>query len=344
MNISKNVLWLFFLIVFTTFIYLVRSVLTPFVLAAIFAYIFNPIVSLFQKRLRVPRTMSTILIYIALLLIIAFSFSYVGTQLINEASQLSSNDRSVDIFGQDFSSLPEWNFAGRSIGLQSLAHELVATLGRTAKNLQDNFWPYFTVAANQIINLLVFLVAAFYFLKEGSRIFNILKSWISKRHHDKYEKFLFEINQLMGNYLRGQVLLVLIMSGITWLALSILGVRFSLVLGIVTGFLELIPYMGPTTAIVLVGLTAFLTGNNNLGLDPVTLTTIVVLMLFVFRQFEDYFVIPQVLGRATKLHPLIVLFAVIAGGHLAGPLGFILAVPVAASVRVLVPYLIKESE
>jgi predicted PurR-regulated permease PerM len=149
---------------------------------------------------------------------------------------------------------------------------------------------------------------------------------------------LDKVNLSLGGYLRGQILLVIIMSTATSIVLTILGVRFALVLGIITGFLELIPLIGPWIAGGLAALTAFLTGGNHFGLDPTSLALLIGLIYLSLRMLEDYLVIPQLLGRLTRLHPVIVLFAVLAGGSLAGALGFILAVPVAASLRVLLEY------
>ena len=128
------------------------------------------------------------------------------------------------------------------------------------------------------------------------------------------------------------------MSTATGLMLTILGVKFALILGIISGFLELIPLIGPWSAGSLAALTAFLTGGNRFNLDPTTLALLIGFLYFALRMMEDYLVIPQLLGRLTRLHPVIVLFAVLAGGSLAGAIGFVLAVPVAASLRILLEY------
>ena len=339
---ARRIILILLVIAFIWVLYVERSILPPFVLAAIFAYIFNPVVSLFQKRLKIPRTLSVIFIYVTLIFLIFTSFSYIGGQLLAEANQLSNNDKGVDLLGGDLSYLPEWNVGNGSFGLQSLARELVSTLGHTAQSLQDNIWPYFSLAANQLINLFIFLVSAFYLLKEGDKLVGYIKSLLPNKYHSEFEEILTKINRVLGDYLRGEIILVAIMSILTWIALTILGVRFALLIGILTGFLELIPYFGPLIAASIAAMTVFITGNNNFGFDPFTLALVIGLMFFTFRQLEDYFVIPQVLSRATKLHPLVVMFSVIAGGHTAGALGFIIAVPIVSTIRVLLPYLLSK--
>lgn len=339
---TKHITFFILGLILVWFLYLERAILAPFILSSIFAYVFNPVVTLFQRQLKVPRTLSVILIYAALILTIFTVFTYIGGQLLAESAQFSSEGRFALLSQSQVSFLPEWKIGNNSFGFQSLAHELIKTLSKTAQDIQDNLWPYFTLAASRTIEVLVFLVAAFYFLREGNKITEHLRSWVSEKYHGEYDGLLSRLNKVLGDYLRGQLILVAIMSSISWLTLTILGVKFALVLGIMTGFLELIPYFGPFLAIIITSLTAFITGTNNFGLDPFSLAVIVGVSFLIFRQLEDYFIIPEVLGRVTKLHPLVVLFSVLAGGHAGGILGFILAVPIVSSLRILLPYLLEK--
>lgn len=341
---TKHIVFLILGLSVVWFLYLEREILAPFVLAVIFAYVFNPVVSLLQHWLKVPRILSVILIYALLISIIFTSLTYIGGQLISEANQLSTTENRLNILDQEqIANLPEWQIGARSIGFKTFAHELVRTLSNTAKNVQDNLWPYFTLAANQAIHVIVFLISSFYFLREGEKVVHPLKSWLSTKYHGELDDLVSRINKVLGDYLRGQLILVAIMSSVSWLTLTILGVKFALILGIITGFLELIPYFGPLVAITLTSTSAFITGSNNFGLDPFSLAILVGVLFFIFRQLEDYFIIPEILGRATKLHPLVVLFSVLAGGNLAGPLGFIVAVPIVSSLRILIPYLLRKA-
>jgi predicted PurR-regulated permease PerM len=205
-----------------------------------------------------------------------------------------------------------------------------------ATHWQQNLWPFFTDAVGRLLAVIVYLVSTFYFLKDGHKFIDFIRSLFPATHQKKVEELETEVNGVLGNYLRGQILLVVIMSVASWIVLTILGVKFALTLAILTGFLELIPFVGPVVATSLAGLTVYLTTENRFGLDPFTLTTVVILIYIILRQLEDYFVIPQVLGHVTKLHPVVVLFSVLAGGQIYGALGFILAVPVVASSRIII--------
>ena len=199
-----------------------------------------------------------------------------------------------------------------------------------------------TDAFGRILSTLVFLLSTYYFLKDGKKFIEYFKSLFPIRFHSKLERLEIEINSVLGSYLRGQILLVMIMSIASWIALVVLGVQFSLTLAVLTGFLELMPYFGPVIATTIAASTVYLTATNSWGLDPITLTTVVIIVYISLRLLEDYFVIPQVLGHVTKLHPLLVLFAILVGGHIYGALGFVLAVPLVATLRIIIRFLVRE--
>ncbi|MCL4415686.1 MAG: AI-2E family transporter [Actinobacteria bacterium] len=120
--------------------------------------------------------------------------------------------------------------------------------------------------------------------------------------------------------------------------MSILGVKFALVLAVFSGFAEIIPIIGPITAGAVAALVVLLSGVSNFPINPIQGAAIVVAIYFFARQFEDYFIIPQVMGKITELHPLIILFAVISGGHVLGVIGLVLAVPIAGAIKILINF------
>ncbi|MCL5411750.1 MAG: AI-2E family transporter [Patescibacteria group bacterium] len=342
---TKNTILLGTALIILFFLFLERSIVVPFILAAIFAYIFNPVVDFLSSKTHLPRVISVLLIYLAVIGVTLTTFIYISGVLLKETNQLISETKETNIFdaGQ-LDSLPHWEVGGQKFGLKMVVVESTNTLRKEADNLQNNLWPFFSGAANKLIAVLIFLIATFYFLKDGRKLFTFIEKYLSEKQKESWEELLRRINRVLGSYLRGQVLLVLIMTTISFIFLTFLGIKFALVLAIVTGFLELIPYFGPIVATTLVTATAFLTGTSRFGFDPVTSASLVILGYVLFRQFEDYFVIPQVLSRVTELHPLVVLFSTLAGGHLAGPVGFVLAVPIVATARVAILFALEKTK
>jgi predicted PurR-regulated permease PerM len=332
---NKSSFYIFIAIIILVFLYLVRGILTPFILAAIFAYIFNPVVNLIARKAKVSKTLAIILVYVVIFAIIGYVTAWLGGQLFQEAKDLARTGDISKLAESTIQKLPTWEFAGKTISLRGVASDAITALGETAQRLEGSLLPIFTGVVAVLIKFLIFLVASFYFLKDGERWLQTLKEKVARKD---FVALLDKVNWSLGGYLRGQILLVIIMSAATGIVLTILGVRFALILGVISGFLELIPLIGPWSAGSLAALTAFLTEENRFGLDPTSLAILIGLIYFALRMLEDYFVIPQLLGRLTKLHPVIVLFAVLAGGSLAGAIGFVLAVPVAAGLRILLEY------
>jgi predicted PurR-regulated permease PerM len=137
------------------------------------------------------------------------------------------------------------------------------------------------------------------------------------------------IHIVLGRYLRGQLYLILIMAVASYIVLRIFNVPYALPLAIGTGILEIIPFVGP----IIAGTLASLVTLSSHGVGPMIG---VLIAYFVLRQVEDQIVVPQVIGRVVHLDPVVTIFVVLAGERLAGILGVLLAVPLAAAVRVIV--------
>jgi predicted PurR-regulated permease PerM len=147
------------------------------------------------------------------------------------------------------------------------------------------------------------------------------------------------IDSVLGAYIRSQLLLILLMSTLTYIPLTLLGVKYALVLAIVTGFLEVVPFVGPYTAAGSAVLVALLQPTTPFGWPNWVLAVVVGILYLVLRQGEDHLIIPNLVGHIVKLHPILVIFSILAGGHLAGALGLLIAVPMAATTRIILVYL-----
>lgn len=313
------------------FLYLERAILAPFILAAIFAYILNPLVNLLTHKIRLPRSISIVFVYLLLVITFGGGLVWIGAKLAHESLQLERESqglvRDLDV---QISHLPDF--------IQGFAQDTVESLRESTAVAPQKALPFFSGAVSRLVYLFVFLISMFYFLKDGGRAINKFINFIPETNRAETVDLLNKINKVVGNYLRGQLVLVLIMSSLTFIALTIIGVRYALLISIFTGFAEIVPFVGPLVAGAVAVTVAVLDGLSRYGWPPLYEASIVAAVYFLLRQFEDYFIIPHIMSRITKLHPLLVLFAVLAGGHLYGALGLLLAVPVAATVRILLQY------
>jgi predicted PurR-regulated permease PerM len=313
------------------FLYIERAILTPFILAAIFAFIFNPIVNFFSHRLRLPRTVSVLIIYLVIISIVVLSAVTLSKRVMEESSELGRQATTVTKTARSqINSMPDY--------IKPSLNDALNNLENTKSFSFTSIFSIFPKAFNGIISLIIFLFSAFYFLKEGRNMFEKLLNFVPNDYKIEVEILIRKINSVLGKYLRGQIFLVFFVSTVLFVFLTILGVKFSLILAVFTGFAEIVPIVGPLVAVTVAGLVAFFGGTANFGLSPIQLVIWVVITYTVVRQVQDYFVTPYIMGKITELHPLVILFAVIAGEHVAGILGLILAVPIAGILKIIFEY------
>lgn len=327
----RSAFFIFLALVAIWFLFSERTVLMPFVLGAIFAYIFNPVVSLVSKRTKLPRMWSANIVYL-LLMVLVISITIITTQrIINDFDDIQSFVNSLLLSARtQINTLPGW--------IHPTIYGLLISIQKSRSVNTNSLLPFFPQALSRIISTIIFLVSGYYFLSEGNNFFEKIVMWVPKQYKVDVEILLRKINLILGSYLRGQIFLVFLMSLVTFITLTILGVRFSLFLAIFSGFAEIVPIVGPIIAATVAIIVVLVTGTMNFGLNPATGAIVVALLYFVLREVEDYFVIPHVMGKITKLPPFIIFFAVVAGGHLWGILGLILAVPLAAIIKILLEY------
>jgi len=313
------------------FLYIERAILTPFILAAIFAYLFNPIVNFFSNKIKLPRAVSIIIIYALLIAIVIIGSISLTKRILAESSELTqfattlSNEASNQI-----AVLPDW--------IKPAVNDTLYSLEKTKILSSPSDLSFFPKAFSKILSFIIFLFSAFYFLKEGRMMRDRLLNFMPNEYKFEVEILLRKINTALGSYLRGQIFLVLLVSTILFIALSILGVKFALILAIFSGLAEIVPIIGPIVAASVAGIVSFIGGTSNFSLMPLQTAITVVVIYTIVRQLQDYLVNPYIMGKITKLHPLVILFAVLAGEHIAGILGLILAVPIAGILRILLEF------
>jgi predicted PurR-regulated permease PerM len=316
------------------------EILSPFLWAMITAYLFHPLIHALTRRTHLPRRLVAILIYFAtvttLVLGVLTLVPILRQQALELYNQLPNNvETGIAYFDQRFPDLAD-RFGLDPAALQKQVNDLftqiTASAPRTALTVAQRIVSF-------LLELFVYLIATFFFFVHGDRFSGTVRKSLSSRYHHEFDRVLSEINSTLGAYLRGQLLLVVIMSTLTYIVLSIYDVRYAVALAITTGVLELIPIIGPWTAGAIAVSVAALDPTPPFGWSHTTLAIVVAITYFVLRQMEDVLVIPTLIGRIVHIHPLVLIFVLLIGTSLGGILGLLLAVPFAAVLRILLSYL-----
>ncbi len=192
-----------------------------------------------------------------------------------------------------------------------------------------------------MLSVLVCVVSSIYFIVDSSRVGQFFLRFIPEKQRATTIALSEQMNQILTKYVKGQLALIVLMGAVAWAFLHfIFHLKYALLIAVLSGFLEIIPVLGP----ILATTTATLVGVAQFGLNC---ALGIILCYTLARWAEDYIIIPRIIGHAVKLHPLAVIFAVLCGEIMAGPLGMLIAIPVAASIKVIIDFYypaLKEEE
>lgn len=320
---------IFVLILFWLAYYL-RDIVLVVVASVVIASSIEPIIKWFIQR-RIPRTIAVLFIYITAALGFAGSFYFLIIPLFGELQQFTA--ALPDYIGS-FTTIPVSNeTAGIESSVTGLINSLpiseaVARLNTTLNALSQNALATASYVLGGLLSFVLITVLSFYLSVQAGGIANFLRT-ISPTPHRKYLVDLWtRAEQKIGLWLQGQLLLAVIVGVLTYLGLLLLGIEHALLLGFLAGVFELIPLFGPILASIPAIAIAYIGG----GFTPAVLVTGFYLII---QQFESQLIYPLVVKKVVGVPPIISIVALVIGAKLAGFLGLLLAVPVAAIIMEL---------
>lgn len=318
---------------FGLLLWVLSPILAPFLAAGVLAYILDPLVDKLELR-GVPRTVATtlavlmLILAIVLLLVIILPLFYKEiTQLIEQMPVLLDQIKTK--------ALPWVNETlGVSLTLDASAFRQVVTdnmqdAGGIAKKVFSSVGVGGLAAVGVLVNLLLIPVVLFYVLRDWDRMVASVDASIPRRFHSTASVMAREVNAVLGEFLHGQVSVMLLMAVFYAVGLYAVGLSFWLPVGLITGLLVFIPYLGSGTGLLLgtvAALMQFLPSMNGV---------IAVWVVFGIGQvLEGFVVTPWLVGDRIGLHPVAVIFALLAFGQLFGFFGLLLALPASAAILV----------
>lgn len=300
------------------FLYLIRDILMIVLVAVIIAAAINGPVSWLQKR-RVPRLLGVIFIYLLLFLLLALIISLVLPPLAGQIKQLAGYfPEFMEKIGV---SIQEWWGNYRFDGnLQTLLDQFGDKLTQATSSIFATIIGLF----GGLFSAIVVLVISFYLAVQEKGVKRFLISLTPNDHQHYLSDLIDRIQSKIGGWLRGQLLLMLIIGILTYIGLTILGVKYALTLALIACLLEIVPYIGPILSAVPAVILAFFQ-------SPI-LALLVIILYVVIQELENYLIYPQVMKRTVGLSPIVIIIVMLIGAKLAGIMGIILAVPVTASI------------
>jgi predicted PurR-regulated permease PerM len=308
------------------FIYQVREVFPPIIVGGIFAYLLLPLVKSLAERAKIPISVATLVIYVLIAAIFGVTAWWFVPGLVREIQELGSHQHEIitRVVEQVGISM-HWSgnasdLADQILGsvTESIRPTEIAHLGGTI--------------SHGALAVLVCVVSSIYFTIDSVGIGGFFLRYLPIDRREEAIALAGQANTLLSKYVRGQLILIALMASIAFLFLNfVMHMRYALPVALLSGFLEIIPVLGPILAIS----TAVLVGIWQNG--P-SVAFIIIVFYTLARWVEDYIVVPKIIGHAVELHPLAVIFAVLCGERLAGALGMLIAIPMAACVKLFIDF------
>ena len=320
--------FLFALVV--SLIYLARQTIVIFTLAIFLAHLLSPLVDRIERLVpkRISRTAVLTVVYLALLGAALAVLIPVGAKIGEEASTLAG--RLPEALKEDPLNrvpLPAWLEQWRP-RMTEFIREQTAGFGDRVLPFLKAIGPGILAGLGSLVAVVLIPILSFFFLKDGPELRQALVNSVAANRRGMVEEILLDLHLLVAQYIRALTLLAIATFAAYSIFWEITGVPYAILLAGIAAVLELIPVVGPLTAGVLTVLVAGISGYPHL--------LWVVAILIVYRLFQDYVLSPYLMSSGVELHPLLVLFGVLAGEQVGGIPGMFFSVPVIAGLRIIV--------
>ncbi|RAL25767.1 AI-2E family transporter [Thermoflavimicrobium daqui] len=310
-----------------------KSVLGPFIIAMIISYLLNPIVNLLSQRM-VPRSIAVLIIYtlfiLSLTILIINLLPHLDKQFHELAEHLPEWNQQLQLMAD------EYNHHSKDILPSSIKVGIERALIRLEQSISDSVGNLMSGIGNTINFFFLALIIpflAFYMMKDAHDIEKSVISFIPRDKRRGMIKLFKDIDQALGNYVRGQFIVCLVVGLLAYIGYLIISLPYALILALVVSVFNIIPYLGPFIGAVPAILVA-ISESKELVLG-------VIIVNFIVQVLEGNFLSPQIVGKTLHMHPLFIIFALLVGGEIGGVMGLILAVPVFAVGKVIFEHLIS---
>lgn len=333
-----------------------RFLWSPLAIAAIIAYLVNPVVSWLQKKAALQRTSAVLIVYALFFLVVGGASFVLGLVVAEQTARLWRT--LPELLPQLVENIQErvrnlstliWTIGPYQVRFDAFAdlvdfdtlnsqlrQVLQSAVGRSGSWLANAV----QATATTLGEVLMVLVFSIYIAIDSPRIGGIISDLA---HQPGYRR---DADRLMADtiliwqaYLRGQIILGVVIGAVVAASLSLLQVNYALALGVLSGLLEFLPIIGPVVGAGAAVLIALFQPDNIFGIAPWAFALVILGVMFVIQQLENNLLVPRIVGDALDLHPIAVMIAVLMGTSLAGLLGAVLAAPVVATLKLFGVYI-----
>lgn len=308
------------------------KIMLPFLLGFSLAFMLMPAVRFFQKR-KIPHKISVIVVISITVTFFFFLFYYTIPLIFNQLDQLLETLPNIVVGLEDF-------LIKISTHLSFLPDKYLPTPTNIEAFVSKSLNEFLASATSSLSRLFSYLSIIFltpiltiYFLFDYEKIEQIIKKFVTVNHYSTLRNFLGEMKQTMEAYFKGVFLVMFLMSVICWFLFSMIGLDYALLMGLIIGITNVIPYLGPYLGGAVVALYA-LSYSTNKAISVIIIVAMVQLI-------ESNLITPFIQSRKVKTHPILVVLSLTFFGALMGILGLLMAVPMLAIIQTILRYVVR---
>lgn len=314
---------------YRTFFSFLWHLFLPFIVACLIAYLLYPVIRKIHEY-HIPKGVAILLIYLLFFGGTAYFIYRIYPAVVEELKDLNEQlphllNMYEDLVYQLYEStsfLPE--------AVHDKMDQLFIKLERTLENILEKLLGGFTKILDLIVFITVIPVLVFYLLKDFNQIKVFFQKMAPKKYRHKSGEILQAINESLGNYIRGQLLVCSFVSLATLIVFHLLGIKYALLLAIIMGVTNIIPYFGPIIgAIPAVAIALTMSGK---------MIIFVLIAIFGIQLIESNLLSPYIVGKSINIHPIAIIFVLLLGSEIGGVIGMILAVPALTVLNVVVTH------
>jgi len=334
MTTSRQGFWLAVFLTTGWLIYLLAPVLMPFLVAATLAYMGDPFTDWLESK-KIPRTLAVVIVFMVILLVVIGGlFVLIPAAKSQIAFTFAKAPEAYQWFNVDV--IPWINntfglkISTSEIDIQQWIQQHWADTSSILASVLSGLGNSSLAVVAWLTNLFLVPVVAFYLLRDWDKLIKYAGNLVPRQHSEIVFKLAKESDEVLGAFVRGQLLVMFALGTIYSIGLSITGLNVALLVGMIAGVASIVPYLGFAVGIIAASIAALLQFHTAGALVPV-------LIVFVIGQaLEGMVLTPLMVGDKIGLHPVTVIFAILAGGQLFGFTGILIALPVAAVLAVII--------
>lgn len=348
--ITKLTVSLTLIVILGAFIVRFHGLMGPIIFAFVVAYLLHPLISFITRKTPLSWKLTVSLVYLIFVVILLALLTLGGLELVQQVQNLITTiQQNIDKLPEYIDQISKWKFELGPIHLDfaqfdwsEIGNQVLSYVEPALGQLGSLVGSVASSTAATIGWIIFIIIISYFFLFESSGLRDRIIQVNIPVYAEDVRKMGEKLSRIWSAYLRGQIIIFFLTFIVYAIFLSVMGVRYALILAFVTGLANFVPYVGPAINWVILGLVTYFQPYNYFGLSPFTYMAVIIIVAILIDQVFNNLVNPRVMANALKVHPAFVLIAALLAANLMGFIGVIIAAPLLATLILIGTYIIRK--